>query len=173
MANEVSPDLTKQIEDYLNKRSKGEQHTLAFFYREVFGRELKTNCGGCIEEGAEHLRRRITKKLPPMEKFKWVGNPKADVIIKHGGSTRIVNKDNVTDETAAIISGIGKYAHLVERIGPVDKGEEKTVVFKPVEKKSEPELNFQKLADITSTLTEVKTEDKKVRQKPGPKPKLK
>lgn len=159
MANEVSPDLTKQIEEYLTKRGKGETETLAFFYKEIFGRELKINCGGCIEDAVQHLKQRIQKPKPPMINYKWIGSDRATVITK----AKTITKANCNDADAELISRIPKYAHLVEEIeGAISKVEETVIVFTP-KQTAAPIIETQAATTLIST--EAKTEERIVKRK--------
>ena len=142
---EVTPELLSQLTDYLHKRERGEIPLLSFFYKEVFGREIKISCPVCVEEAAEHLKR-VKQRQILMENYKWVGGDKK-CIIRENGMIVVVNSITCSDRLAEKLLTIEKYSHLVE----------------PVEKKVDGELNVSE--DITSTLTEVKKEEKEVKKR--------
>lgn len=158
---EVTPELLSRLEQYLKDRSRGETTLLLSFYKEVFGRELNTSCGGCIEDGVRHLNKIVeSKKKPVMGNWKWVGKDNATVIIKTGTISAVVGKANFNDTYGEIISGIAKYAHNVEYIG------EAGLVVNPSVKKKEEEY-IQVSPDITSTSEAAATEEPKVKVKKG------
>jgi len=154
MAKEVTPELLSQLEQYLKERSRGETTSLLFYYKEVFGRELNTNCGGCIEDGVRHLKRFVESKNKAMAtNWKWVGTDNATVNINSGTVRGTFGKHNLSDSAAEIISTIHKYAHNVEYVGPVA---EAGPVVNPAVKKKEEQYT-QVSPATTSTLLEVAT----------------
>lgn len=160
MAKEVSPELLNQITDYIKKRQKGEKKLLSFFYMEVFGVELKVNCGACVEDGFINLKTVINKKTKPvMNSFKWKG-AKATAAIRTGNTVVIVGENNCNDELAELIEANGRYSHLVERISGTPTVEEK---------KSSQEVKevYPDLKVTILTSTEVKTEEEEVKKKRG------
>ena len=167
MANEVSPELLSRLETYLNERERGEISLLSFFYKEVFGRELRTDCGGCIEDGLQHLKTIIKHKTKPeMENFRWIGGEKNCIIRIGGGLLTDINKNSCTDILAEAIEFNATYSHLVERIKPSEA--------KPVEKKSvaPAKESLPKLEVTILTSNEAKTDGEVVKKKAG-RPKLK
>ena len=161
MAKEVSPELLSDIQEYTRKRQKGEKELLSFFYKEVFGVDLKVNCGACIEEGFFNLETVITRKTKPvMENFKWKGG-KATAAIRKGDSVVLVSEANCDDELAELLECSGKYSHLVERVG----GSVKVVE----EKKSvqEAKETYTDLEVTILTSKEVKTEEEPAKKKRG------
>jgi len=159
---EVTPELLSQLEQYLKERSRGELTLLLSFYKEVFGRELRTDCGGCIEEGVRHLKEFINPNKKNMAtNWKWVGTDNATVNINSGTVRGTFGKHNLSDDAAEIISTIHKYAHNVEYMGPVA-----TVgpVVNPAIKKKEEQF-IQVSSDTTSTSEIVKTDTPKVKGK--------
>lgn len=162
MAKEVTPELLRQTEKYLNERSRGETTSLLFYYKEVFGRELRTDCGGCIEEGVRHLKEFINPNKKNMAtNWKWVGTDNATVNINSGTVRGTFGKHNLSDAAAEIISTIHKYAHNVEYVGPVV---ESGPVVNPAVKKKEEQF-IQVSPGITSTSEIVKTDTQKVKGK--------
>ncbi len=164
MAKEVTPELLSQLEQYLKERSRGELTLLLFYYKEVFGRELNTNCGGCIEDGVRHLKRFVeSKNKQVMGSWKWIGTDNATVNINSGTVRGTFGKHNLSDAAAEIISTIQKYAHNVQYVGPVAEG---GPVVNPAIKKKEEEFT-QVSPDITSTSEIAKTDTPKVKGKKG------
>ena len=164
MAKEVTPELLSQLEQYLKDRSRGELTLLLFYYKEVFGRELNINCGGCIDDGARHLKRFVeSKNKQVMGNWKWVGGDNATIPLNSKGINTIVAKENFSDTYGEIISTIHKYAHNVEYVGPVV---ESGPVVNPAVKKKEEQF-IQVSPGITSTSEIVKTDTQKVKTKKG------
>lgn len=162
---EVTPELQSQINEYFKKRERGEKTLLSFFYKEVFGRELKTDCGGCVEDGIEHLKTVIKKQS--MKNFKWIGNEKASVVLRVHGQIYSVDKNSCTDALAEIISTIPKYAHNVVRVS----GE--PTLFEQQKKTTEHvKVGSAKSEVTTSTLKEAMKGEVVVKVKRG-RPKLK
>lgn len=168
MANEVSPELLSNLETYLKKRERGEISLLSFYYKEVFNKQLRTDCGGCIEDAVRFLKTiLINKTTKQMENFKWIGGKK-NCIIRAAGSGKFVdvNENTCTDKLAELIEFNPAYSHLVQRIN------DSAVVT--VEKKSIPAAkeSLPKLEVTILTSTEVKKEELPVTPKRG-RPKLK
>lgn len=162
MANEVSPELLSNLETYLKERERGELSLLSFFYKEVFNRELRTDCGGCVEDGLQHLRSILKNKIKPkMENFKWIGGKKNCIVRIGNGLLIDINENSCTDSLAEAIEFNAKYFHLVERITP-----------KQEEKKSEVKEVLKGLQVTILTSQEVKKEEEEVKKKRG-RPKLK
>lgn len=159
MAN-VTPELKSQIEKYLQERQKGEIELLSFFYKELFGRELRVNCSICIEDAITHIKKVVIKK-ERMNNWKWIGG-KNTVNVRIGDSILNIGVHNCTDVYAEKISSISKYSHLVEYVGEQE----------PVIKKKEEEFTKVGLVDFILTSEEVKTEEEPVKKKRG-RPKLK
>jgi len=167
MANEVSPELLSRLETYLKERERGEISHLSFFYKEVFNRELRINCGGCIEDAVRFLKTfLINKTTKQMENFKWTGGEKNCVIRIAGGQLTIIDKNTCTDKLAEAIEFNSAYSHLVQRIN-----QSATVT---VEKKSITMVkeSLPKLEVTILTSTEVKKDEEVVKKKAG-RPKLK
>jgi len=164
MANEVSPELLSNLETYLKQRERGEISLLSFYYKEVFNKQLRTDCGGCIEDAVRFLKTiLINKTTKQMENFKWIGGENESVILKHPSGKTIVSKFNCNDSQAALIESIPKYSHLVKRINePI------------VEKKSIPAAkeSLPKLEVTILTSNEAKKDEGVVKVKRG-RPKLK
>lgn len=117
MANEVSPELLSNLETYLKQRERGEISLLSFYYKEVFNKELKINCGGCIEDAIRFLKTYlINKTTKQMQNFKWIGGEKNCVIRIAGGQLTIIDKNTCTDRLAEAIEFNPAYSHLVQRI---------------------------------------------------------
>jgi hypothetical protein len=117
MANEVSPELLSNLETYLKQRERGEISLLSFYYKEVFNKELKINCGGCIEDAIRFLKTYlINKTTKQMNNFKWTGGEKNCVIRIAGGQLTIIDKNTCTDYYAEAIEFNPAYSHLVQRI---------------------------------------------------------
>jgi len=168
MANEVSPELLSNLETYLKQRERGEISHLSFYYKEVFNKELKINCGGCIEDAVRFLKTYlINKTTKQMENFKWIGGKK-NCIIRAAGSGQFVdvNENTCTDKLAELIEFNPAYSHLVQRIN------ESAVAT--VEKKSVSAVkeSLPKLEVTILTSTEAKTGEEVVKKKAG-RPKLK
>lgn len=164
MAKEVTPELLKQIQDYIKERQKGETKLLSFFYSEVFGVDLKIGCGACVEDGFYHLKTVISKKTKPvMNNFIWKGG-KATAAIRVGNSVVLVSQNNCSDELAELLESGGKYAHLVERVNG----------YTPVvaEKKTEGQVKVTYPDLEVTILTSQTTEEKEVKKR-GRKPKSK
>lgn len=163
MANEVSPELLSNLETYLKERERGEISLLSFFYKEVFNRELRTDCGGCIEDAVRFLKTiLINKTKPKMENFKWMGGKKNCIIRIGNGLLTDINENSCTDSLAEAIEFNAKYSHLVQRIIPKEE-----------EKKSEVVKEVLKGLEVTIlTSQEVKKEEEEVKKKRG-RPKLK
>ncbi len=168
MANEVSPELLSNLETYLKQRERGEISLLSFYYKQVFNKELKINCGGCIEDAVRFLKTiLINKTTKQMENFKWIGGKK-NCIIRAAGSGKFVdvNENTCTDKLAELIEFNPAYSHLVQRI---NEGE--TVA---IEKKSIPAAkeSLPKLEVTILTSNEAKKDEGVVKVKRG-RPKLK
>lgn len=88
--------------------------------------------------------------------YKWLGGKDKKVIIRHSGRLTEIGAHNFSDVYGELISGISKYAHLVEYVG----GE---VPAEPL-KKTEGKF-IQVVAATTSTLTEAKTGEPKQKRK--------
>jgi hypothetical protein len=161
MANEVSPELLSNLETYLKQRERGEISLLSFYYKEVFNKELKINCGGCIEDSLRFLKTYlINKTTKQMNNFKWIGGEKNCVIRIAGGQLTIIDKNTCTDRLAEAIEFNTAYSHLVQRIN------ESEVV--PVEKKSIAVKESLKGLEVTIlTSNEVKKEELPVKAKRG------
>lgn len=162
MVNEVSPELLSRLETYLKERERGEVSLLSFFYKEVFNRDLKINCGGCIEDAVRFLKTiLINKTTKQMENFKWIGGEKNCVIRIAGGQLTIIDKNTCTDKLAEAIEFNSAYSHLVQRIkdGTTEVLEKKSV---SAAKESLPKLEVTIL-----TSTEVKKEELPVKAKRG------
>ena len=164
MAKEVSPELLERLKTYLNERERSETTLLSFFYKEVFGRELKISCGGCIEDGVRHLKTISEKKQRQIMNgnYKWIGGDRT-AKIKFQGKAVEIGKKNFTDEYGETLSNIPKYAHLVEFAGGQSMGELKGSLEGIVKKESEVTI---------STLTEPLIEETTVKKR-GRKPNLK
>lgn len=159
MAKEVTPELLKQITDYIKERRKGEKKLLSFFYHEVFGVELRMECGACVEDGFHHLKIFLNNKTKPvMNNFIWKGG-KATAAIRVGDSVVLVGENNCSDELAELLEGSGKYSHLVTRIN----GSMPVVEEKKTEKGIK--ANYPDL-EVT-ILTSQKTEEKYAKPKRG------
>ena len=168
MANEVSPELLSNLETYLKKRERGEISLLSFYYKEVFNKQLRTDCGGCIEDAVRFLKTiLINKTTKQMENFKWIGGKK-NCIIRAAGSGKFVdvNENTCTDKLAELIEFNPAYSHLVQRI---NEGATVTVEKKSVSTVKE---SLPKLEVTILTSTEVKTGEEVVKKKAG-RPKLK
>lgn len=124
MAKEVSPELLERLKTYLNGRERSETTLLSFFYKEVFGRELKISCGGCIEDGVGYLKKIVERKQKVKMNgiYKWVGGDRT-AKVKFQGKAVEIGKKNFTDEYGETLSNIPKYAHLVEFEGGQSAGE--------------------------------------------------
>lgn len=158
MATQVTPDLKRQIETYLQNRSRGETTSLLYFYRLVFGRELKTNCSVCIEDAVKHLKSKINTQKMAAVNYKWLGGKDKKVIIRHSGRLTEIGAHNFSDVYGELISGISKYAHLVEYVGGEVEPEKEHL------KKTEDKF-IQVGAVTTSTLPEAKTDEPKQKRK--------
>lgn len=167
MANEVSPELLSNLETYLKKRERGEISLLSFYYKEVFNKQLRTDCGGCIEDAVRFLKTiLINKTTKQMENFKWIGGKK-NCIIRAAGSGKFVdvNENTCTDKLAELIEFNPAYSHLVQRINDS--------VVVPVEKKSiAVKESLPKLEVTILTSNEAKKDEGVVKVKRG-RPKLK
>ena len=161
MANEVSPELLSNLETYLKQRERGEISLLSFYYKEVFNKELKINCGGCIEDAIRFLKTYlINKTTKQMNNFKWIGGEKNCVIRIAGGQLTIIDKNTCTDRLAEAIEFNPAYSHLVQRIN------ESEVL--PVEKKSIAVKESLKGLEVTIlTSNEAKKEELPVKAKRG------
>lgn len=164
MAKEVSPELLEELKTYLNERERSETTLLSFFYKELFGRELKISCGGCIEDGVRHLKTISEKKQRQIMNgnYKWIGGDRT-AKIRFQGKLIEIGKKNFTDEYGETLSNIPKYAHLVEFAGGQSMGELKGSLEGIIKKESEVTI---------STLIEQPSEEVVVKKR-GRKPKLK
>jgi len=164
MANEVSPELLSNLETYLKQRERGEISLLSFYYKEVFNKQLRTDCGGCIEDAVRFLKTiLINKTTKQMENFKWTGGEKNCVIRIAGGQLTIIDKNTCTDKLAEAIEFNSAYSHLVQRIN-----QSATVT---VEKKSITMVkeSLPKLEVTILTSTEVKKDEGVVKKRGRPK----
>lgn len=166
MANEVSPELLSNLEAYLKKRERGEISLLSFYYKEVFNKQLRTDCGGCIEDAVRFLKTiLINKTTKQMENFKWIGGEKNCIIRIAGSQLTVIDKNTCTDRLAEAIEFNPAYSHLVQRINDS--------VVVPVEKKSiAVKESLPKLEVTILTSNEAKKDEGVVKVKRG-RPKLK
>ena len=167
MANEVSPELLSNLETYLKERERGEISLLSFYYKEVFNKQLRTDCGGCIEDAVRFLKTYlINKTTKQMENFKWIGGKKNCIIRIAGSQLTVIDKNTCTDRLAEAIEFNPAYSHLVQRINDS--------VVVPVEKKSVSTVkeSLPKLEVTILTSNEAKTGEEVVKKKAG-RPKLK
>lgn len=132
----LSDETRVEIFNYLKERERGEKTQLSFFFEKATGVKFNAGCSAC-ETDAIQLLKRIVEKKQTMQKYKWVGVENSSVIISFGGRTYHVNKSNCTDELAAEISKVSKYAHNVLMIEPVSNNAAVEMI-EPVEKKILP-----------------------------------
>jgi len=167
MSNEVSPELLSNLETYLKQRERGEISLLSFYYKQVFNRDLKINCGGCIEDAVRFLKTiLINKTTKQMKNFKWTGGEKNCIIRIAGSQLTVIDKNTCTDRLAEAIEFNPAYSHLVQRI---NEGATVTVEKKSVSTVKE---SLPKLEVTILTSTEAKKEEEVVKKKAG-RPKLK
>lgn len=116
-------DLTPGLKAEIAKYFEGGRDipTLTLLCQQAFGLSLNTKCSACIYDAEQALKKLIKPKNSTMN-YKWTADKRyelATVNLRVNHQNVIVNKNNLNDTYAAMISRIPKYAHLVEGAEPV------------------------------------------------------
>jgi hypothetical protein len=177
---EISPQLRNEITDFL-ETNRADKTALSFYYKSVFGLELNTKCSICIQEGVAALQKitqTVNKIKMANKNFQWTEDKQyanASVTVRVNGILQTVTKANLTDESAAVIATITKYAHLVTRISGnriekqlVGNEEKEPVILEIADLEDLPSSNSPEPAEVTTSTLQEQPKEKK---KPGPKPK--